>query len=150
MDDFSNGEKKSGCFGRTGMRRLGVMVIALAVLLSMAAANPGGARAQEIPEFNPVVPISDKLARQLKEELGISILYVFGFNRKGVQVVGVPPSKATVERFDDQFALWNTKRRIQVREIRDLSVVRFLRNPEEQCFPYPFFGSIFWYCITPR
>ena len=149
MYDFSNGEK-SGCFRRTGMRRLGSMAIALVVFLSMAVANPGGARAQEQPEFNPVVPISQKTARLLKEELGISVLYLFAFNRKGVQVVGVTEGKSTVERFDNQFDLWETKRRIQMREIRDLSVVRFLRNPEEQCFPYPFFGSIFWYCITPR
>jgi hypothetical protein len=149
MYDFSNGEK-SGGFWQTGMRRLGSMAIALVVFLSMAATIPGGARADEESTFEPVVPISQKTARMLKEELGISILYVFGFNRKGVQVVGVTEGKSTVEMFDNQFDLWKAKRRIEMREIRELSVVRFVKNPEEQCFPYPFFGSIFWYCITPR
>jgi hypothetical protein len=72
---------------------------------------------------------------------------MFAINRRGNLGIGVPP-ETTIEPFEDQFEPWRKKGRIVIKGVKSLDIVRFGRNPLEQCFAYPAFGSLRWYCIT--
>jgi hypothetical protein len=91
--------------------------------------------------------LSEETTQAIQRELGIKPFYIFAINKRGSFTIGVPPG-SDIEPFEDQFELWKSKGRITIKEVQDLEIIRFRRNPLEQCFPYPAFGSIRWYCIT--
>jgi hypothetical protein len=124
-------------------------IVALALVGLVFAPSPGvaGSRTPDKTMVEPTRPLSNETVKMLSADLGVDVLYVFGLDRNGEVVVGVP-GNVKIEKFENQARLWESKGRIAVREIKDFSILRFQRNPEEQCFPYPFFGSIFWYCIS--
>jgi hypothetical protein len=132
--------------GRSANKRWFAFVSCGALLCFLATIVPvsEGKATNPVPEFGF---LSEETAQAIQRELGIKPFYIFAINQRGSFTIGVPPG-STIEPFEDQFDLWKTKGRIIIKEVQDLEIIRFRRNPIEQCFPYPAFGSIRWYCIT--
>jgi hypothetical protein len=130
--------------GRCLFKRWFVLVscgVLLSFLATLVPAREGNAAPREFDY------LSKETAEGIQRDLGIKPLYIFAVNQGGGITIGVPPGSA-IESFEDQFELWSKMGKITMKKVQSLEILRFRRNPIEQCFPYPAFGSIRWYCIT--
>jgi hypothetical protein len=129
---------------RLALAQCGVLVPFLAFFLAFVLPVREANATNPVEEFGY---LSEETTRAIERELGINLGYMFAINRRGSLVIGVPP-ETTIEPFENQLELWRKKRRIVIKDVKSLDIIRFRRNPLEQCFPYPAFGSLRWYCIT--